>query len=141
VAGAQPVQVVFRVPLNRVQTALRFQQLGPAPDPVAAARELDFARQRAAQDASRDAATRTGRGAAVAATEARTLAGPCRCVLALLVQADRATLDALRGRLGVRAVHAAPPGTAPTNVALSPLLPEQQIAVTAPPDDGAVSGG
>ncbi|MGI8798253.1 MAG: hypothetical protein ACR2GE_02975 [Pseudonocardia sp.] len=141
VAGAQPGQVVFRVPLPRVQTALRFQLLAAAPDSAAAAREIDFARQRAEQDAARDAAARTGRAAAVATAEARALAQPCRCVLAVLVHADRATLDVIRARPGVRAVHAAPSRTAARDVALSPLLPEQQIAVTATPDDGPVSGG
>lgn len=141
VAGAQPVQVVFRVPLPRVQTALRFQLLGAAADSAAAAREVDFARQRAERDAARDAAGRTGRAAAVAAAEARALAQPCRCVLAVLVQGDRAALDALGGSSGVRAVHAAPAGTAARDLALSPLLPEQQTAVTATPDDGPVSGG
>lgn len=141
VAGAQPVQVVFRVPLSRVQTALRFQQLGSAGDPVAAAREIDYARQRAAREASREASARTGRAATVAAVEARTLVAPCRCVLAVLVQGDRAALDAIRTRPGVRAVHAAPPGTDPRTVAVSPLLPEQLTAVTAAPDDGPVPGG
>jgi hypothetical protein len=135
-AGAQPVSVVLRVPLPRVQTALRFEPLEPD---VAAATALDNARQRAGQAAATDAARRTGRPRAVADAEARALADPdCRCVLALLVRADRAVLDALLTRPGVRAVHAADPGVTARELALAPLLPEQTVRVDPPPDDGPV---
>ncbi|ANY05077.1 hypothetical protein [Pseudonocardia sp. HH130630-07] len=145
---------VLRVPLDRVQTALRFEPVTGTGDPVAA---LGVARERAAfaaeADADRarravpDAATPQAREsltrrAAVAAAEHRALAGPgCRCVVALVVSADRAGLEALAGRDGVRAVQAAPPGTPGQALALSPLLPEQTTAATPPPDDGPVPPG
>jgi hypothetical protein len=134
VAGTTPRTVVFRVPLPRVQTALRFVALEDGV-PVAAA--LDNARGRAEQAAAADAQRLTGRAGAVAAAEDRALADPaCPCVLAVLVDGDRAGLAAVAGRAGVRAVEAAPPGT--VDPALAPLLPEQTVRADPPPDDGPV---
>jgi hypothetical protein len=132
VAGTSAVTAVFRVPVPRVQTALRFVDLEPG---VPGA--LDNARVRAEQAAAADAARLPGRAGAVAAAEARALADPaCRCVLAVLVDGDRAGLAAVAGRAGVRAVEAAPPGAA--EPALAPLLPEQTARADPPPDDGPV---
>jgi hypothetical protein len=133
---AVAASAVLRVPLPRVQTALRFEPLEPAvPRPAA----LDNARGRAQQGAAADAARSAGRPAAVAAAEAEALADPtCRCVLALLVRADRAVLDALAARAEVRAVHAAPAGVTAAELALAPLLPGQVDRVVPLPDDGPV---
>ncbi|MFR9802879.1 hypothetical protein ACL02T_11320 [Pseudonocardia sp. RS010] len=132
--GSAPVaEVVFRVPIPRVQTALRFETL-PAGAPVAAA--LDTARQRAGYAATADASRLTGRPAAVARAEATAYAGPCACVVALVVEADRAGLDAMAAAPGVRAVEAAPAGVTAPELALSPLLPGQTTAATPLPDDG-----
>jgi hypothetical protein len=141
--GAEPATAVLRVPLPRVQTALRFQPLPPvdAADPTAAAeRRFTLAWQAAARAASESAARQTGRPAAVARYEAATLAErpPCACLLAVLVVGDRAALTRLAARPGVRAVHAAPVGTPVTGVALAPLLPEQADLVGPVPDDGPV---
>jgi len=134
VAGTTPRTAVFRVALPRVQTALRFVALEDGvPEPAA----LDNARARAAQAAAADAERLTERAGAVAAVEARALADPrCRCVLAVLVDGDRAGLVAVAARTGVRAVEAAPPDT--TDPALAPLLPEQTVRADPPPDDGPV---
>jgi hypothetical protein len=127
---------VLQVPLPRVQTALRFEPLEPD---VPAATALDNARGRAQQAAAADATRSAGRAAAVAAAEAEALADPtCRCVLALLVGADRAGLEALADRAEVRAVHAAPAGVAAAELALAPLLPGQVDRVVPLPDDGPV---
>jgi hypothetical protein len=134
VAGTTPVTAVFRVPLSRVQTALRFVALEPG---VPAGTALDNARVRAEQAAAADAQRLTGRAGAVAAAEARVLADPAsRCVVAVLVEGDRAVLAAVAARSGVRAVEAAPPGT--FDPALAPLLPEQTVRADPPPDDGPV---
>lgn len=133
--SAAPAEVVFRVPIPRVQTALRFETL-PAGAPVAAA--LDTARQRAGHAAEADASRLTDRPAAVARAEAAAYAGPCACVVALVVSADRAGLEALAGAPGVRAVESAPVGVTAPELALSPLLPEQITAATPLPDDGPV---
>jgi hypothetical protein len=127
VDGTEPVSAVFRVPLERVQTALRFEPLGT----------VDLARSRARAAAEAGAARLTGRPAAVAAAEAAALADPgCACVVALVVRGDRAALDALSARDQVRAVHAAPADAEPVELALSPLLPAQTEAATPLPDDG-----
>jgi hypothetical protein len=145
---------VFRVPIDRVQTALRFEPVTGTGDPAAA---LGVARERAAfgaeADAGRTAQAAGGatnpearealtRRAAVAAAERRALAEPgCACVIALVATADRAGLESLAARADVRAVHAAPPGTTVQELALSPLLPAQTTAATPPPDDGPVPTG
>jgi hypothetical protein len=135
VAGATPVTVVFRVPLPRVQTALRFVDLEPGV-PVQTA--LGNARVRAGQAAAAEA-SRAGRPGAVAAAEAAALdRADCRCVLALVVDGDRAALTTIAGRGPVRAVEAAPPGTTAAELALAPLLPEQATRADPPPDDGPV---
>lgn len=138
VAGAPLRLAVFRVPIPRVQTALRFEPLEPG---VAAADALQNARDRARLAAATDASRRSGRPRDVAAVEAARLADPgAATVLAVVVDADRAALDRLLARPGVRAVEAAPPGTALRELALSPLLPGQTERADPPPDDGAVPG-
>jgi len=142
-SGANPATAVFRVPLPRVQTALHFQPLPPvdAADPVAAApRRFTLAQQAAQRDATAQASRLTGRPASVAGYEAAALAAQpgCRCVLAVLVVADRAVLTRLAGLPEVRAVDAAPEGTPVTGVALAPLLPEQTQVAGPAPDDGPV---
>jgi hypothetical protein len=137
IAGdAATLQVVWRVPVPRVQTALRFETLD-AGVPVAAA--VDVARQRAQLAAQADAARRTGRPGAVAAAEQAALgAADCACVVAVVVRADRAGLAAVAARGGVRAVQAAPAGALLTDLAVAPLLPEQTDRVDPLPDDGPV---
>ena len=135
VAGTTPLTAVFRVPLPRVQTALRFVALEPGVPPATA---LDNARVRAERAAAADAGL-PDRPGAVAAAEAAALGRPdCRCVVALVVDGDRAGLSALSGRPAVRGVEAAPSGTAEAELALSPLLPEQTARADPPPDDGPV---
>lgn len=128
---------VLRVPVPRVQTALRFEPLDPGvPAPTA----LGTARERAQMQAAADVGRLADRPRDVAAVEAAALTDPaCACVLALVVDADRAGLDAIAARPGVRAVHAAPPGTTDRELALAPLLPEQEVRADPPPDDGAVT--
>jgi len=134
--GATPVTAVLRVPLDRVQTALRFEPLEPGvPAPTA----LDTARERARRGAVADARLLTGRPADVAAAEAQALADPSGpCVLALVVRGERAALEAVAARSGVRAVHAAPAGVGVRELALSPLLPGQVQRAEPLPDDGVV---
>jgi len=136
VAGTTPVTAVLRVPMPRVQTALRFEPLDAGASPSAA---FDAARQRAQQQAAADAQRQPGRAGAVAAAEAAALAdASAPCVLAVVVRADRAGLDAVAAGERVRAVHAAPAGVTARELALSPLLPEQLERADPPPDDGPV---
>jgi len=128
--------VVLHVPLPRVQTALRFGDLDPTrPLPAALAAAVQDARFAAAADAARGA----GRAAQVAAVEAGVLAEPaCRCVLALVVRADRAGLERLMSRPGVRAVHAALAAVTPVELAVAPLFAQQTERADPLPDDGPV---
>jgi hypothetical protein len=136
VTGTAPVTAVLRVSLHRVQTALRFV---PLDREVPAASSLGVARERAQRLAAADAQQQAGRPADVAAVEARALADPgVPCVLALVVRADRATLEVLAAAPGVRAVHAAPAGVTARELALAPLLPGQVQRADPLPDDGPV---
>jgi hypothetical protein len=136
VAGAGPVTAALRVPLPRVQTALRFEPLEPGIPPPTA---LDTARQRAQQQAAADAQQQPGRAADIAAAEARALADPATpCVLAVVVRAERGVLEGLATRPDVRAVHAAPAGVTARELALAPLLPGQVERADPLPDDGEV---
>jgi hypothetical protein len=77
-AGVTPATAVIRVPLPRVQTALRFEALPPVDlaDPVLGAqRRLALAQQAAARDASAEAGRLSGRAASVARYEAAVLTG------------------------------------------------------------------
>jgi hypothetical protein len=131
-----PVSAVLRVPVARVQTALRFE---PLEQGVPAPAALDAARQQALRGATADARQQTGRPADIASAEERALADPAApCVLAVVVRADRAGLDAVAARPGVRAVHAAPAGVAAREPALAPLLPGQTERADPLPDDGVV---
>lgn len=129
-------RVVLRVPLPRVQTALITRSV-PGRQPAA---EMAAALRAAAGErtAAAAAAPEASRAAAVAAAEARRLRAGCECVVAMLVRADRAALAELADREGVRAVHAAQPGTPLQGLALAPLLPQQDRIAGPVPDDGPV---
>jgi hypothetical protein len=141
-AGVAEVRrVVFRVPLPRVQTALRFQPLPTVDlaDPAAAlSRALELAQQGAQRQAAAEVPALSGRAAGVARYESAALSGSGPVVLAVLVHADRAQLLRLAGLPGVRAVDAAPEGTPDSGTALAPLLPGQRDTAGPVPDDGPV---
>ncbi|MDL5156901.1 hypothetical protein [Actinomycetospora termitidis] len=140
------LRAVVRVPFPRVQTALRDVDLQPAP-PVAALRAaLTTASAQARQDAV--AGVPGTRRTALAAAEAAALARPdCACLVAAVVRLAPADVPGVRALPGVRAVQVAPPGTARSRLALSPLLPDQGPGrpdgpVVGPvPDDGPVPAG
>lgn len=131
--GVRLSRVVFRVPLPRVQTALISRDL-PGQQPVS---ELVAAEQSAA--AERLAASRTAsdrRRAAIEAAEAAQLYRGCACVLALLVFGDGDALRTMAARPSARAVHAALADTSIQDLAIAPLLPEQDDIAGPVPDDG-----
>ncbi len=134
---AQADQAVFRVPLPRVQTAVRrvpLDRRGSA-DPVAV---LRLAEAQAANRAEETARTTDGRAGAIAAAESPRLAAGCACVVALVVDLDPAATGVLAARPGVRAVQVAPDGARADALAVVPLLPEQTGTVGPVPDDGPV---
>lgn len=128
--------VVLRVPLPGVQTALIARDL-PGQHP---AQELAAVIRMAGSDRARAGAQAPpgSRPAAVAAAEAVRLRGGCACVLALLVRGAGDALRDLADQPGVRAVHAASPGSPRHGLAVSPLLPEQRDVVGPVPDQAPV---
>jgi hypothetical protein len=136
--GVRVSRVVYRVPLPRVQTALVTVPL-PGQHPAAELREAQLrAGDERQQAGERAAANGQSRATGVATAEAAELRAGCACVLALLVRADRAGLDAVASRPRVRVIHAATQGLPLPAVAVSPLLPEQRDVVGPVPDDGPV---
>ncbi|MGQ0774984.1 MAG: hypothetical protein ACT4NY_11305 [Pseudonocardiales bacterium] len=136
IQGTRLSQVVLRVALPGVQTALVFRDVPgqhPAEELAAALRAAGLDRDRAAAQAPPGS-----RQAAVAVAEAARLRAACACVLALLVRADPAALRELTDRPGVRAVHAASPDTPRQGLSVAPLLPEQRDVVGPVPDGGPV---
>jgi hypothetical protein len=134
---ARADQAVFRVPLPRVQTAVRRVPLDGrgGVDPVAA---LRLAEAQAANRAGETARTTDGRARAIAAAESPRLAAGCACVVALVVDIDPVAVPVLAARPGVRAVQVAPDGARADALAVVPLLPEQVGTVGPVPDDGPV---
>lgn len=128
--------VVLRVPLPGVQTALISRDL-PGQHPE---QELAAAIRMAGSDRARAGAQALSgsRPAAVATAEAARLRGGCACVLALLARGDGDALRELADQPGVRAVHAASPGSPRHGLAVSPLLPEQRDLVGPVPDHAPV---
>ena len=140
-AGVTPEQVVFRVPLLRVQTALRFERLPTVDlaDPVEAAqRRLALAQQGAQRDAEAESATLTGRQAQLARYRGRGAHRSGQVCAGNTGGRRPSGVDPAPARPGVRAVDAAPKGTPVTGVALAPLLPEQTEVAGPVPDDGPV---
>ncbi|MGW4327160.1 hypothetical protein ACWEKR_14840 [Nocardia sp. NPDC004573] len=127
--GLRVAQVLFRVPIDRVQTPL---VAVPVPEGVAAvvdsARDAAWLLPRPADD----------RAAAVVAFSAARLRDGCGCVVGLVVRGSPARLRELAGRDGIRAVQALPADAVAGGFAVAPLLPEYRDVVAPGPDDGPV---
>ncbi|MDF3306106.1 hypothetical protein P3H15_13845 [Rhodococcus sp. T2V] len=132
-SGTRVSQVLFRVPLDRVQTPL-------VPVSVAAG---DAALARASVLAAGRVQAMTGetaRQAQIAAVSSAELARNCACVIGVVVRGDHDALAALRSEPDVRAVEALGADAVAGRFAVRPLLPEQVETVAPGPDDGAVPG-
>jgi hypothetical protein len=132
-SGTRVSQVLFRVPLDRVQTPL-------VPVSVAAG---DAALARASVLAAGRAQAMTGeteRQAQIAAVSSAVLARNCACVIGVVVRGDHEALTALRSAPDVRAVEALGADAVAGRFAVRPLLPEQVETVVPGPDDGLVPG-
>ncbi|MFC9762284.1 hypothetical protein [Rhodococcus jostii] len=132
-SGTRVSQVLFRVPLDRVQTPL-------VPVSVAAG---DAALARASVLAAGRAQAMTGeteRQARIAAVSSAELARNCACVIGVVVRGDHEALTALRSAPDVRAVEALGADAVAGRFAVRPLLPEQVETVVPGPDDGVVPG-
>lgn len=127
--GLRISQVLYRVPIDRVQTPL---VAVPVPEGVSAA-----------VDSARDAAWLLprpvdDRAARVVAFSAARLRDGCGCVVGLVVRGSPARLRELAGGNGIRAVQALPADAVAGSFAVAPLLPEYRDVVAPGPDDGPV---
>lgn len=131
VSGVRVSRVMFRVPIERVQTPLMSV---PVPDNDEAVRRSPGV-----------AATRlislggdTDRQQQVALASAKQLSTGCACAVGVLVRATPEGLDAITRESNVRAVEALPSDASPWLAAIRPLLPEYVDVVAPGPDDGPV---
>lgn len=129
--GVRISMVLFRVPLDRVQTPILTVGV-PGSE-----RSVLNATARAAGQIQELFGVE-GRQAQIAAVSQRRLLSGCACVVTLVVRGTAAELSEVAGRDGVRAVEALPPDAVSGKFAVEPLLP-QYIDVVGPlPDDGPV---
>lgn len=129
-AGVRVSELLFRVPLDRVQTPLVV---------VGIAGERSAARAAAvAAGRMQGSAGEWDRQAQIDAVSAARLSADCACVVGLTVRGDPAALRALAATPGVRSVEALPADAVFGRFAVVPLLPEQTGTVAPGPDDGEV---
>jgi hypothetical protein len=124
-------ELIYHVPIPRVQTPIVAVAVPDNAD--AAMRSADAAAERVLLRAGG-----SDRAAQVAAVSAARLAARCACVAGALVRADSATLMSIAQRERVRAVEALPPDAVYGRIAVTPLLPEQDVTAGPGPDDGPV---
>ncbi|MGW6660296.1 hypothetical protein [Rhodococcus sp. NPDC055024] len=131
VSDVRVARVMFRVPIERVQTPLMSV---PVPDNDEAVRRSPGV-----------AATRlvalggdTDRQQQVALASAKQLSAGCACAVGVLVRATPEGLEAIGRESNVRAVEALPSDASPWFAAVRPLLPEYVDVVAPGPDDGPV---
>ncbi|WP_327114561.1 hypothetical protein OHB12_34900 [Nocardia sp. NBC_01730] len=127
--GLRVAQVLYRVPIPRVQTPL---VAVPVPEDVGAA--VDSAGY-AAWLLPRPSDNRSGRIVGVSA--ARLRAG-CACVVGLVARGPLTALRNLASQNGIRAVQALPADALAGRFAVVPLLPDYLDVVLPGPDDGPV---
>lgn len=124
-------QVLFRVPVERVQTPI---VAVPVPDNDVAVRRAPSVA------AARLQAGIVGhdRSSRVAAYSADRLSADCACVVGATVRGSLDQLRALAAVPGVRTVEALPGDAVGGAFSVNPLLPTQTTAVVPGPDDGPV---
>ena len=133
-AGSRIAELVFRVPLPRVQTPVVAVGVGEGRDSVLGSVAV-------AADRLRTAAARSGgneRQHRIATVSAQRIGDGCACVVALTIRATPTVLRAVAGQPQVRAVEALPADAVAGSYALVPLLPENTDIVEPLPDDGDV---
>jgi len=122
-------QVLFRVPIDRVQTPLV---------PVEVPADAEALRRAPAVAAGRLRLIEQGteRAARVAATSADRLAGGCDCVVGAVVRGSADRLRGIADAPAVRAVEALPADAVAGRFSVNPLLPTHVDTVVPGPDDG-----
>lgn len=122
-------QVLFRVPLDRVQTPLVTVDVSEHPDSLARAGTV-------AAGLLGPRTAGTGRAARVAQVSAERLAAGCACVAGIVVRGTLPQLRALGDVAEIRAVEALPTDAVAGRFSVTPLLPEHVDTVAPGPDDG-----
>jgi hypothetical protein len=122
-------QVIYHVPLDRVQTPL-------APVVVPDGRAAILASAADATSLLLSTPTADDRADRVLAVAAGRIRAGCACVLALVLRAGPDRLRALAAAPPVRAVQALPADA--VRFGVTPLLPSQTTLVDPEPDDGPV---
>ncbi|KQU57348.1 hypothetical protein ASG84_17410 [Rhodococcus sp. Leaf278] len=123
--------VLFRVPLDRVQTPILTVGVPGSERSV-----LNSTARAAGQ--IQESFGAGDRQAQIEAVSQRRLLGGCACVVTLVVRGTPAELSEVAGRDGVRAVEALPPDAVSGKFAVEPLLPEYVDTVGPLPDDGPI---
>ncbi len=123
--------VLFRVPLDRVQTPILTVGVPGSERSV-----LNSTARAAGQ--IQESFGAGDRQAQIDAVSQRRLLSGCACVVTLVVRGTPAELSEVAGRDGVRAVEALPPDAVSGKFAVEPLLPEYVDIVGPLPDDGPI---
>ncbi|WP_312638490.1 hypothetical protein AAC389_11775 [Rhodococcus qingshengii] len=131
VSGVRVSRVMFRVPIERVQTPLMSV---PVPDNDEAVRRSPGVAATRLVSLGGD----TDRQQQVALASAKRLSAGCACAVGVLVRATPEGLEAIEHDSNVRAVEALPFDASPWLAAVRPLLPEYVDVVAPGPDDGPV---
>ncbi|KDQ03693.1 hypothetical protein KKP62_17210 [Rhodococcus sp. GOMB7] len=131
VSGVRVSRVMFRVPIERVQTPLMSV---PVPDNDEAVRRSPGVAATRLVSLGGD----TDRQQQVALASAKQLSAGCACAVGVLVRATPEGLEAIERASNVRAVEALPSDASPWLAAVRPLLPEYVDVVAPGPDDGPV---
>ncbi|MCQ4125820.1 hypothetical protein NOU13_15075 [Rhodococcus erythropolis] len=131
VSDVRVSRVMFRVPIERVQTPLMSV---PVPDNAEAVRRSPGVAATRLVSLGGD----TDRQQQVALASAKQLSAGCACAVGVLVRATPEGLEAIEHDSNVRAVEALPSDASPWLAAVRPLLPEYVDVVAPGPDDGPV---
>ena len=131
VSGVRVSRVMFRVPIERVQTPLMSV---PVPDNDESVRRSPGVAATRLVSLGGD----TDRQQQVALASAKQLSAGCACAVGVLVRATPEGLEAIEHDSNVRAVEALPSDASPWLAAVRPLLPEYVDVVAPGPDDGPV---
>lgn len=129
--GVRVSEVLFRVPLDRVQT----------PMVAIAVPDNNDAIRRAPGAAATRLAAMSGvdeRQKRVAEVSSRLLSQGCACAIGAIVHGTAQELATLAGTPSIRALEALPEDGTPWRAAVRPLLPEYVDVVRVGPDDGPV---
>lgn len=127
--GLRVAQVLFRVPIDRVQTPLVPVAVSAHPEALRRAPDVAAGRLRVQSFG-------TDRTARIAAVSADRLATGCACVVGVAVRGTPAQLREAATDPGVRAVEALAPDAVAGRFSITPLLPEHVESVAPGPDDG-----